>query len=257
MRRMSSRSRARQVEPAEVRGAELRVEAALQRALARLGLLDDLLQHEVRVRAAVVGLVAPRDACVGLLVVGRSSSVDGAEAAGVDHGDLAVVEVDDLLACGAPAPRRRRRRTSRARRARSPPGCRCAPTTMRSGWRASSTAMPYVPCDRGERLRTACSRSSAVGRLDQMREHLGVGLGAERRARRASSSARSAAAFSMMPLCTTAMLPRAVDVRMRVGVARLAVRRPARVRDADGALAAACGRRRLELRAPCPPPCGP
>ena len=212
----------------------------LQRPLARLGLLEDLLQHEVRVVAAVVGLDESHgDGRRALGWSARSSSVDGAVAAGVDRRHLAVVEVDDLLRCSrtsaatseatnisrSPMPITHRAAVARdddavGVRARRPPRCRRCPATARSAWR------------------TACSRLAARRRPRSGAPAPRCRSRSGRRAPSALSSARSAAAFSMMPLCTTAISPRAVGVRVGVRVGRLAVRRPARVRDAERALQA-------------------
>ena len=137
----------------------------------------------------------------------RSSPVTVREAVAVSGGELAVVEVRDrrgvadqrgevggdvhlLLADAddqraavaghddpvreAGVQRRRCRRCPRSRRARR------------------------APCPRG------CRRSE---RRDEVREHLGVGVGAQVDARRRRAAARSAAALSMMPLWTTATSP--------------------------------------------------
>ena len=165
-----------QVQTAEVRGAELQVETALQRPLARLGLLEDLLEHEVLVRAAVVRLVAPLHgvrALVGRPIVERAGLV----AAGVDHGDLAVVEIDDLLGVA-----HQRRDVGgdehlaladadhhRAAVARRDDAVGLARVEHRDAVR---------PVDRHQRLAHRLVELAA-DRLDEMRQHLAVGLGAK------------------------------------------------------------------------------
>ena len=111
-----------------------------------------------------------------------------------------------------------------------------------------------VARDDGDGVRAAHLRERRAHRVDEARRRRVERLG-RRGARRSrcrcrsrsatpslSSSRRSATWFSMMPLCTTATSPG--DVRVRVRLARPAVRRPARVADAGRA-----GERRL-LRAP-------
>ena len=82
------------VEPAELRGPVLLEQAAAQRVAHALGLLQDLLQHEVRVAAALDGGEVPVDPRHRLLLFHRVE-VEDAVVAGAHHRDLAVVEIHD------------------------------------------------------------------------------------------------------------------------------------------------------------------
>ncbi len=84
-----------EVEAAEVGDVEPAVEAAAQRAGHRLGLVGDLLEQVVLVAAGVVVPGVPVD---GQRLLGGGAGVhgEGVEAVGLEHGQLAVLQVDDL-----------------------------------------------------------------------------------------------------------------------------------------------------------------
>ena len=164
----------------------------------------------------------------------------------LDRRDLAVLQVDDLA--GVPDQRRdvggdehlavaeaehdgaavagddelRRGSACRGRRGRRCPR-RCA------GWRSTASSS----------VRSSFAASSAA----TMCARHSVSVSVTNFTPSAVSWARSASAFSMMPLCTSGDAVLRVGVRVGVGVVRLAVGGPARVADADRRL----GLLRVEL----------
>ena len=117
---------------------------------------------------------------------------------------------------------------------------RRAATTRSGSWR--------VDGDQGERALEPAAHRAASPRSGPRRRRPRPRAGARRprcrsrraaRGRRASSSARSSAKFSMMPLCTRATRPVCAEVRVRVDVVGGAVGGPAGVADAGGGPAAA------------------
>ena len=119
-----------------------------------------------------------------------------------------------------------------------------SPTTSGELRRAATTRDGSCGVDRDQRERAlepaadrAASpsvRSAPRGQLalEQVGGDLGVGLGDAARRPSASSSARSSAKFSMIPLCTSATRPRRPEVRVGVDVVGRAVGGPAGVPDA-------------------------
>ena len=232
MRLMSSRSRAVRLSPPRCAVLNCRSRRPLQRALACLRLLEDLLEHEVLVRTAVVRFVSPlhgvralvgrrgRRACPFCSRRPRSRPLRGRR--------------DTRPArCSAPAPRRRRRRTSRARRVPITTGLPLRAATMRSGWRASSAAMPYVPSIAISAWRTAWSSSPPIASMRCASTSVSV-VGTEHVPLRLQLGAQRRGVLDDAVVHHRDVAA-AVDVRMRVDVVRLTVRRPARVRDADAA----------------------
>ena len=214
-----------------MRGAEARLQAAAQRPLDRLGLLEDLLAHEVAVAAAVVVLGAPVDLRRRL---GSGPVVErgGVEAAGVDGRQLAVVEIGDLMRVAhergdvggdehllvADA------EDHRAAVARGDDPPRLARVEHRE---------PVGPLDarEGGAHRALQVR---VGERDQVGEHLGVGVGRERHAGVLELLAQLGRVLEDA-VVDHRDAPGGVQVGMRVAVARLAVRGPAGVGDAGRA----------------------
>ena len=177
--------------------------------------------------------------------------VEEPRALAVDHGPVAVAADRRCAGSAAPAPGRRSRRTSRPRRSRPPAARRAVRRrSARDGRRRSSPAHRRLPAGGTRR------RPPAIGAMPRCRFRstscatVSVSVSVVNSCPAASSSARSSAWFSMMPLCTTRYARGAV--RMGVAFGRRAVRRPARVADAGGAGAAARGpARRQDCRA-CP-----
>jgi hypothetical protein len=193
-----------QLETAEMRGAELRIESALQRPRARLGLLVDLLQHEVRKRSPVVRFVTPRHlrrALLGRPVVERH----GAVAVGLDGGELPVIEVDDLTRVA------HERRGVRGDEHLALPdadhhGAAVARHHESIGMACIHDGEAVGPVDRGDGGSHRLGEVAARG-LDEMRQQLGVGVRAEDV--RPSASSRGAAwrRSRWILLWATAMFP--------------------------------------------------
>ena len=136
----------------------------------------------------------------------RGGAVERARlvAVGADRGDLAVVEMDDA---GGVAHERRRiggeehlavADAQHERAAVAGHDQRVGPLGIDDGQAIGADDAPQ------HRAHDGLERRAVVHQGDQMGEHLGVGVGGEDSSRASASCARSAAAFSMMPLCTTA-----------------------------------------------------
>ena len=104
--------------------------------------------------------------------------------------------------------------------------------TILSGSLLEITAMPYVPSTRLQRVDHRVLELAVERRLDQVREHLGVGLGLERVPLHLEHLPQRAVVLDDA-VVHDGDRARAVDVRMRVALVRRAVRGPARVGDAD------------------------
>ena len=114
----------------------------------------------------------------------------------------------------------------------------CRDDEVRAGRRAVTTSV-NAPSSRGTPRARWPARSPAVSPWSYARASrcatTSVSVSLLSSTPASSSSVRSAAKFSMMPLCTTATRPVAVAVRVGVAVHRRAVRGPAGVAHARGA----------------------
>ena len=104
--------------------------------------------------------------------------------------------------------------------------------TSRSGSRECMTATAYAPCAWRSALANGLGQIAVVGLLDEVRERLGVRVGSE------DVAALAQAVAQLLEVLDDAVvddrdLARAVGVGMGVEVIRPAVRRPARVGEAD------------------------
>ena len=225
------------------------VDVVGQRVADDLGLLVDLLGHEV----AVVALVDQQRAGHRLDRAARStrlplrSKISAPVAA--QHRPVALLQIGDGVGERARARWRRSPDTSRPCRGRWPAGC---PGARRSSGRrapAKMMASAKAPCRRAERAPARprpgpCALSQLVG--DEVHDRLGVGVGLEHVALGARAPSCSSRKFSMMPLWTTATRSFMCGWALR-SVGR-AVRRPARVADAGVALQRlAASRRSFEV----------
>jgi hypothetical protein len=164
----------RQVEPAELRRAVLDNETPAHGVLHRLGLLEDLLEHEVRKAAALDGAEVPVDA-VHLAGARDGVDVEHAIAAGLEHGHVAVLEVDDL---------------ARVRKDRRHVGgdevlVLAEPEEERAPLARGNDLVrvdrrdhgdPVRPLHLPQRLEHRILEVAVEALLDQVREHLGVGI---------------------------------------------------------------------------------
>ena len=203
---------------------------ARQRLPQRLGLLVDLLEHEVLVAALLGGLDGPLDRLRDAL---HRPPVD----VGDDHaarpqvGDVALLEEDD-----APGVREDRRDVGGEERLALPEPDDEGHVLPRPDQPVVLVAMHdregvgavELAQRRPRRLRDV----ALVGLLDQVRDRLGVRLGDERVAARLEPVAELLEVLDD-PVVDDRDPPGAVHLGMGVDVARPAVRRPARVREPD------------------------
>jgi hypothetical protein len=175
----------RDVQPAQLREALLEQQAAAHRVLERLRLLEDLLEHEV-VEAAALDLVeVPVDA-VDLL--GHLARVEAHHLVAVarDHRQLAVLEVHHVARVGEDGAHVARHEVLAVAHADE----QRAPLARRDDLAGSRRASPRCrTCPRrAQRLEHRVLEAAVVRALDQVGEHLGVGLRGDRVARSARAS---------------------------------------------------------------------
>ena len=164
--------------------------------------------------------------------VGATSRSNVREPVGGDRGELAVVEVHDLARVARRARPGRRRRTSRWSPMPMISGLPLRATTIRSGWPACSTAGRRCPRP-GRAPRAPRPRASpGLGPADQVREHLGVGVGDQLDAGGGEPGAERGGVVDDA-VVHDGDRARGVDVRVGVGVVGRAVGGPAGVPDAD------------------------
>ena len=240
----------REVEAVEPGRAEAGVEPTAEHAGDRLGLLRDLLGHEVTVRPDLD--VVGRHLDLGrhparVVAVAR----EGAVVLGRDDRQIAVVEVHDRR--GVPHQGRHVGRDEhlavahaddeRRAVARHHDAIRLSGVEDCDGIRAD---------DLLERLDHAVLERGGTGACHQVRQHLGVGVGAEGHAVGAEPGAQRARVVddAVVHDADATVLAR---VRVGVGLRGRTVRRPPGVPDADGA-GEPLGQGALELPHPADPP---
>ena len=229
-----------ELDAAQMRRLKARLEPPAQRTRDRLGLFGDLLPHKMLEFALVEGLARPGDRRRDLrgrpTVEGR-----GLKPVGAHQGDLAVVEIDDTSGM----PHQGRGVGSDEHLALADPQhdrAAVARDDDRVGARCVEHGKPPGAGDQPQCRAHRFVEGMLRHRRDQMRQHLAVGLGAE----------GDAGALEPRAQCRGILDDAVVDdrdavrpVAMRVGVlvARLAMRRPARMGDAGRTLEA--GRQQL------------
>ncbi len=229
----------RQVQAAEVRGGEALVEAAGEGAQDGRGLLVDLLAQEVLVPGRVVvrgGGLRGR----GLLGDGARVEREGGEPARAHDGQFAVVEVHDLARVadhGRDVGRGEHLLLADAEDDRAA----VARHDDHAGQLAVHNRDAVRADDLVQRAAHRVLEAQARGRLrgDQVHEDFGVGLGGEGHAVRLELGAQVVGVLDDAVVHDREP-PGLAHVRVRVGVARLAVGGPAGV--ADSGRAAEAGR---------------
>ncbi len=166
-----------ELDAAQMRRLKARFEPAAQGACDYLGLLGDLLPHEMGVFALVEGLVRPGDRRWGL---GGRTAVEGRglEPVGAHQRDFAVIEVDDA----AGMPHQGRCVGGDEHLALTDPqhdGAAVARGDDRLGPSRVEHGEPVGAGDQPQRRAHRRVERTLRHRRDQMRQHLAVGLGAE------------------------------------------------------------------------------
>ena len=209
-----------------------------------LRLLGDLLEHEVVVAALLGGGHVPVDVVVPDL--GRAAvEVGDRDLVRPQLDDLVLAQLDRLAGVLMNAATSLARKFSPSPRPTTSGELRRAPTTT-SGSPACTATSVNAPSSRRQTWRMA-SASDGLRRAGARISGIAPICSASRWATTsvsvsevsswpaASSSARSAAKFSMIPLWTTRQVTAAVEVRVGVAVGGRAVGGPPGVPDADGA----------------------
>ena len=232
IRRNRNSSRARQIEPVESRGREAAVETAAQRTAHCLGLLVNFFEHEV-VERTFRQLLGDNVELRRLLDRRHRIERRHAIAARLDDGDLAVIEINRLL---------------RVAHERGGIGGdehfvvadaedHCAAVTRNDDLLRMTRIHHRDAVGAGDRAQRRAHRVLERIGLDarnQLREHFGIGVGCEH------DSAGFELRAQRMRVVDDAVVhdddpARDVGVRVRVRIARRAVRRPARMADPDDA----------------------
>ena len=227
-----------------------RVDAAGQRALHRVRLLEDFLEHEVRVPVALDRLGVHRD--------GRRAPPDrapiqplNARLAASQNGDVPFFEHDRLEAASEQrrdVGREKRFVVAEAQHQRRPAAAHGDEHVGTIFGDARDGERAFQLLDRSRDGLDQIAAGLSAMRLDEVRDDLGVGLRPERVPLRRQRRAKLLVVLDNA-VVDDGQAVVAIDVRMRVHFAGTAMRRPARVRNPQRA-----GRRadlrelRLEVR---------
>ena len=214
------------------------VEAAAHRVSDRIGLLVDLLEHEVLVAALLGGLEVPIDVnLLGLDLVARRSRRSSPNPAGLRRSGDRSAALTSRVCCSSAG-------MSDADQS-DPVGCTDDDRRLRAsgddhirltrrGCRRARTRPSGSPPLRGPPPAASNRRRSMI---DSIRwAATSVSVSDLKMCPSSASCARSTSWFSMIPLCTSASFAGAVLVWVRVLVGRSTVCRPARVTDPEGAV---------------------
>jgi hypothetical protein len=235
----------REVQAAELGRAVLQDQAAAHRVLDGVRLLENLLEHEVRVSAALDLRQIPVDA-VDEARLRRGVKVDHAITVPLDHRHVAFVEVHHLPGVGEDCRCIRREEVlaiadtdeQRAALAGRDDLARIAAAHHCNAVGARNLA---------QRVNHSLFEGAVVKLLDEVREHLRVGVRTELVAELPERGTQGAC---VLDDTVVDHRNRAVgaQVRMRIPFRRRSVRGPARVPDAGHAVHGVGGNRTFELR---------
>ena len=210
----------------------------------RLGLLVDLLEHEVVVAALLGGLGRPVDGGDRALPQG-ALDVGDRDAPRAQVGDVAILEEDDLVGVGEDRRHVRGEEALAVGQADHQRHVLAGPD--------QSVALAAVHDDDGvgtlelsQRVAERVGQVALVGLLDEMGDRLGVGLRGEGVPARLEPVAELPEVLDD-PVVDHRDLAGAVLVRVGVQVVRPAVGRPARVGQADRGMRGPIGDGRLEV----------
>ena len=230
-------------QPAEMRGAETRLQSTAQGTADGVPLFRNLLAHEVCKVAFVVGFIGPLDDRRSL---GRGAALEGhgAEALGGQGGHFAVIEMHHALRVTHQRPRVGGDEHLVVADA-DDDGTAIARDDDGVGAFGIDHRESVGAADHGERGAHRILERLLGRRGDQVGHDFRIGLRQKLHALRGEAGPQLRGVFDDAVVDDGEAL-RTVGVRVRVPVARLAVRRPAGVRDAGAALELG-GQRVLEL----------
>ena len=219
-----------QVRARELRGRWIEQEPARERARDRLGLLEDLLEHEVRVPATFHLRQVPIDLADFPVLCQRIEAHDPIAVA-IEDREVAVLEIHDFA----------RMREDGRRVARHVVLALAQPHEQRAalagrhdlvGVAARDRGDPVRALDLAQRLDHGILQRSVERRFDQMHQHLGVRLRGEDMAEVLQLTAQRAGVLDDA-VVHDGELVLLVHVRMRVHLVGRTVRRPPGVADPE------------------------